>query len=96
MMDALYKRYACPFDFINSAFRLGKLEESLLNVIKQNDEDKLWQLYLHSMKEKSYEDWKKEIMKPEESKALTDAEITTQVQKANNLLTSFSMKGGKE
>lgn len=94
-MDTLYRRYACPFDFLNSVFRLGRLEESLLNLLKQEDEEKLWQLYLHSIKEKPYDEWKKEVLKPQQQ-AMTDAEITTQVQKANNLLTSFSMEGGKE
>ena len=37
MMDTLYRRYACPFDFLNSVFRLGRLEESLLNLLKQED-----------------------------------------------------------
>lgn len=94
MMDTLYRRYACPFDFLNSVFRLGKLEESLLNVIKQEDEEKLWQLYLHSIKEKPYNEWKEEVMP--QKKAMSNAEITTQVKKANYLLTSFSMEGGKE
>lgn len=73
-MDMLYHRYACPMDLIKMYIRRGRFGEwvtSFLDAERQRmqdeaekeEEHKLWTMYIHSMSDKSFIEWKKQIFK---------------------------------
>lgn len=94
-MDLLYKRYASPFDFLNQAISVNRLPEAVHTMLKQTDEDRLWELYLHEViKEVSYNDWKAALMHPKESEPVKSEpvekeEIKAAIQKSRSILDGF-------
>lgn len=96
-MDLLFKRYASPFLFLDSLMELGILKEGLDNLIEQDAEETMWELYLHSMPSKSFNDWKEEVFKRnKEHDGLSESEVITQVNEAEAILRSFRKKGGNK
>ena len=92
--DLIFKRYSSPFLFLDNLIIQGKLSEGIDTIYKQTDEDKLWQLYLSiPMKEKSYEDWKNEVLfkdKEQEQDSFEVAENLEEVKnKVRNILKTF-------
>lgn len=88
----IFKRYSSPFLFLDNLIIQGKLCEGINTIWKQNDEDKLWQLYLSiPMKEKPYVDWKNEVVsKDEEEPSFEVAEDIEEVKNnARNILKNF-------
>lgn len=74
-MDLLFSRYASPFEFIRLYIEQGRFGEFVTEIIsaenkrrkeqaEKEDEEKLWAAYIHSYSDKSYSDWKSEIMRP--------------------------------
>lgn len=94
-MDLLYQRYASPFDYLDSLLLIGQLEKGVLNVLEQDNEDRLWQLYLHSLpyNKQSYNDWKKGATKANVTE-LSEDQIKIQVNKAENILKTFHIERG--
>ena len=69
----LYTRYANPKELISIYVKQRRFGEFVDNVInKENqrrqeeadkeNEQKLWQLYVHSMTDKSFNDWKAQVL----------------------------------
>ena len=48
-MDLLYHRYADPVSLLNTVVGFGDLDGFLDTMLKQIDEDRLWELYLHQL-----------------------------------------------
>lgn len=68
----------------------GRFGEFVKNILLQEDkrkkeeaekenEQKLWMIYVHSMSNKSFNDWKNEVVKPE-NKTGGDLDMTVQDQ----------------
>lgn len=89
-MDLLYSRYASPFEFIRPYIDQGRFGELVSEIINQEnerrkeqvekDEDmKLWLMYLHSFSDKSFIDWKSDVMNASSQKtrkSIKDDELT--------------------
>lgn len=71
-MDLLFSRYASPLDFMKLYIEQGRFGEFVEGIIglenkrrkeadKKENDDKLWQAYIHSMSDKSFIEWKKEL-----------------------------------
>ena len=74
-MDLLYHRYASPMDLLSFYIRRGRFGEFVRNIIEadyqrrkeeaeKDNEWKLWTMYIHSMYEGSFQEWKNEVCKP--------------------------------
>jgi hypothetical protein len=74
-MDLLFSRYASPFEFMRPYIEQGRFGEFVTEIIKaenkrrkeqaeKEDEEMLWSAYIHSYSEKSFVDWKSEVLKP--------------------------------
>ena len=88
----IFKRYSSPFLFLENLINQGRLSDGIDTIYKQVDEEKLWNLYLSiPMKEKSYVDWKNEILtKNEEKTTFEVAEDLEEVKNnARNILKNF-------
>lgn len=88
----IFKRYSSPFLFLDNLIIQGRFNDGIDTIYKQVDEDKMWQLYLSiPTKEKSYIEWKNEIISMNEEKPNFEvAEDLTDVKdKARNILKNF-------
>ena len=104
-MDLLFSRYASPLDFMKLYIdqgRFGEFVEGIINLEnkrrKENNEkendDKLWQAYIHSMSEKSFIDWKNELKqdsnKQPETLSMTNERVADVKDQARGILKNFS------
>ena len=104
-MDLLFSRYASPLDFMKLYINQGRFGEFVEGIIslenkrkkeeqeKEND-DKLWQAYIRSMSEKTFIEWKKELMQSDNKKpetlSMTDERVADVKEHARGILKSFS------
>lgn len=106
----MYSRYANPLEFMRLYINDERFGEFVTEVIemdirrkqeaadKEND-DKLFNMYVHSMPDKSFNDWKASVLNsaPQEanhqqnSYAMTDAQVNKQLEKSRNILKRFKV-----
>lgn len=78
-MDMLYARYSCPMDLVKSYIRRRRFGEFVGGFLKAENErrkeeyekDKEWFYriaYVHSYSEKSYDDWRADLIGTAETK----------------------------
>lgn len=104
-MDLLFERYASPIEFMNLYIEQGQFGEFVTEIIQMNskrkqEEDekannqKMWELYLHSMSDKSFDDWKKEIMTQSKpvTHEMTNAQVDATINNSREILKSFKIK----
>lgn len=86
-MDLLYSRYADPLSLLDIYISQGRFGEFVLEIsdlehrrkveeAEQENDRRLWEMYLHSdiRYEKSFNDWKSEILSP--NKKNRDVDMT--------------------
>ena len=60
-MDLLFKQYASPFSYIDTLIEMDMLFDGVKKIYESSNDDKLWDLYLHSNRyispEMSYDKW---------------------------------------
>ena len=96
-MDLLYHRYASPFNYLQGLMDSGNLITGINYLFEQENERKLWELYLHSYPSNSFDDWKKKVLnKVERPKELNQKEVAIEVNKSSNILKSFSIERSKQ
>ena len=72
-MDLLYSRYSNPLEFMHLYIEQGRFGEFVARIVEleykrntekaeKENEEKLWQMYIHSMSDKSFIQWKDELM----------------------------------
>lgn len=88
----IFKRYSSPFLFLDNLLIQGRFSDGIDTIYKQVEEEKLWQLYLSNpMKDKSYIEWKNEIIyKNQEQNGFEVAENIEDIKNnARNILKNF-------
>jgi len=87
-MDLLYSRYSNPMDLMHYYMNQGRFGEFVTNIIELEherkkeeeaklEEQKLWSLYIHSMSEDSFNNWKKKVLQPAKPGHTRDEDMTT-------------------
>ena len=87
-MDLLYSRYSNPMDLMEHYMNQGRFGEFVTKIIeleserkqeerKKLEEQKLWSMYIHSMSECSFNDWKKQVLHPAKPGHTRDEDMTT-------------------
>ena len=93
-MDRLYQRYADPFSFINGMILSGRFREFIASFwnARQDDEnnDTLWQFYLHKVFEGSFEAFKEGLKNNSDHQHLSEQTIETTIQNSMNILNHFN------
>ena len=107
-MDLLFSRYASPMDFMKLYIDQGRFGEFVEGIIglenkrrKESDEkendDKLWQAYIHSMSDKSFIEWKqglkqdnKQVNNQPATLSMTNERVADVKEQARGILRSFS------
>jgi hypothetical protein len=86
--DLVFKRYSSPFIFLDTLIINNQLNDGIDTIYKQVDEEKLWQLYLSNpMKDKSFRDWKADIVAQNEE--IQEEDIEAARDEARNILKNF-------
>ena len=87
-MGLMYSKYTSPLEFMNLYIEQGRFGEFVAEIIdaeykrrqeeREKEEDrKLWDMYIHSMAEKSFNDWKEEVLKaPSNTRKCHDEDMT--------------------
>lgn len=102
-MDLLYSRYASPFEFMGLYIMQGRFGEFVSEIAymdfkrkkeeaeKRND-DRLWSLYIRSMSDKTFEEWKEGLKtsKVPENYSMSNEEIGKVKQQAKGILERIS------
>ena len=80
--------------------RFGEFVENIINAenkrrkeeAEKEEEHKWWTMYIHSMSDKSFVDWKKEMMeqKNPESYSMTNEQVEAEKQHAMEILKKIS------
>jgi hypothetical protein len=105
-MDLLYSKYSNPLEFMRLYIGQGRFGEFVENILlienkkrkeeaEKENEDKMFELYVHSYSDKSFNDWKKEALStPSEKKSLsmTDYEVEEAKNRSRNILKGFKLK----
>lgn len=61
-MDLIFSKYSSPFFYIQTMLDMGTFSLSVDELFKKENDKKLWELYLHSMPTKSFNDWKNDVL----------------------------------
>lgn len=60
-MDLLFRQYASPYSYIDTLIKMDMLFDGVKKIYESDNNQKLWDLYLHSNRfispETSYEKW---------------------------------------
>lgn len=95
-MDLLYQRYASPFSFIDGMLRSGGFTDFVYNFIdttnKEKEDKYRWDIYLHRIFDKSYNEWLEEIKTDNDNQNMTAGTIETTVTDSLNILKNFNPK----
>lgn len=86
----VFKRYSSPFLFLENLIENKKFYDGIITIWNKSNDDKLWELYLHSMPEKSFNDWKDELIfnnNKEEVSGVIDLEVAK--EKSRDILNHF-------
>ena len=86
----VFKRYASPFLFLDNLLEHGCFYDGIDTIFSQIEEEKMWQLYLSiPIKEKSYIDWKNEVLEPVEQPVVVKQNLEVAKNKAKEILKNF-------
>ena len=102
-MDLLHSRYTDPDRFMDVYIAQGRFGEFVVNVLeadlrrkqeaaRKNEDDRLWLAYVLSMTDKSFTDWKEELMREKEPVpyVMTDSQVRDAKQQAKEILSRIS------
>lgn len=96
-MDLLFKRYASPFLYLDNLIDSGMLAQGIYQIIEADDNDKMWDVYLHaySTPSMSFVDWKKAILEENQepqTQSMSEDELKTAQENADRILNNFMRK----
>lgn len=90
-MDLLFSKYASPFLFVDGMIQTGRFSEFVIEFIEidneKRQEEQMWQLYLHKVFNKSYNEFKESLDGTNEK--MSESQLETTVQESKNLLDNF-------
>ena len=97
-MDLLYSRYSNPMELMRNYIDNGRFGEFVENIVamenkrrkesfEKEEENKLWQAYIHSYSNKNFADWKKSLVekKPQDLN-MNDVQVSNTIEQARGIL----------
>ena len=104
----LYQRYANPKELMRAYIKRGRFGEFVDKIInshnqrkreeaEKEEEHKWWTMYVHSMSDKSFEMWKREVLERSaknepENYSMTNEQVEATKQEAKGILKKISLK----
>lgn len=93
-MDSLAKRYASPFVVLDEMIRQGRLLEFVLELWKIEDEEKTWDVWLHKVYDKGYDEWTEGLRAKARAREASESELEATVINSKHLLNGFNPQPG--
>lgn len=104
-MDMLYARYSSPMDLMRpyiNQWRFGDFIRSFLQAendrrkeeADKNDEMKMWIAYVHSYSDKSYNEWKEDVLGAAKRNAGTGGDYDLTDERAKAIIDDLFTHGG--
>ena len=91
-MDLLFKRYASPFLLIDNLIISNRFFDFVKELIDFNNDEEIYNLWLHKVFDKSYSEFRSEILENSKITNISDQDIETTVKDSLDILNSFSPK----
>lgn len=86
-LDLLCHRYGNPAFFIDTALACGTFSQSLDEMHRAAEDDRLWDIYLRSDMQKSFFDWKSDVLRSAKAEdGMTQKELIAAEKDAMNIL----------
>lgn len=95
-MDLMFTRYSDPFSFMDSLIENGSFGGGIDRIYEIRNDDVLWELYLHKVFDRSFEDFKDEITGQSKNihrAVMTKAEFNTTIEMSKSILESIDPTG---
>jgi hypothetical protein len=96
-MDLVYKRYSNPMELIDNMISLSNFSEFISELADNVSDEKLYDIWKSKVYDKSYADFKNEMMAKwkknagiETSETMTDEEMETTINDSYEILNSFN------
>ena len=86
-MDLLFKRYASPFILLDSLISTSSCADFIDEFLNFVNEDVQWEFFLHKVYDKSWKEFKDEIVEQHEEKKI---DLGATVIKSKNMLKNFT------
>lgn len=87
-MDLLFKRYASPYLLVDQMLETGDFFDFVIEVFQSNEDDRLWEFFLHKVKGKTFDEYKAEIF-GNSNLEMTKNNIETTVSDSYSLIKDF-------
>lgn len=84
-MDLLFSRYVNPFLLLDSVLMSGGLSDFIVDFWELHDEEVTWQVWLHKVHDKSFDDFKQSLTRSHTSKE----QLETIIGDSQSLLQGF-------
>lgn len=88
-MDLMFTRYSDPFSFMDSLIDNGSFSTGINKIYELQNEDVSWELYLHKVFDKSFDQFKKDISRNIQKDRLTSAEFNATIEMSKSILKSI-------
>lgn len=83
-MDLLFRRYASPFSLLNSMIDYRSLSEFVTTLWNEYNDELLWDMYLHTTMEESFDDFRHRAVQHE-----NEEDSKTTIAESKNILNGF-------
>ena len=89
-MDLLYRRYANPLSFLSKMIYKGNFTKTITDIWNEEQEEKMFEMYLHSFSDKSFDDYKKELLNQSKvEKTMNEEIVKDTIKKSESILDNF-------
>ena len=89
-MDLLFKRYASPFLLTDQMIQTSTFADFVSELIRITSEEKEWEVWMHRAKDKTYNEFKREIGNPIATQETNQEDLEAIIKDSNNLLDNFN------
>lgn len=89
-MDFLCKRYGgSPFFILDRYIELNRLSEFIYEVWSIHNEEEIFDIWLHKVDDKSYQDFRDSLIPP---KPVNKEEVAKTIEDSTNILKGFTLQ----
>ena len=87
----VFKRYSSPYSLFDELIETNQFSDFISTLNDKAIEDLEYELWLHKIYDKSFEQFKKDVIMSRDAQAgyMDENEIKTTVKKSNEILSSF-------
>ena len=90
-MDLLFRRYASPFLLLDGMLETGRFSDYVLKFIDIQNDEKIYNLWLHKCYDKSYAEFKDQVT--ESAKPADPVDLEATIRESEDILKSFIPAG---